>query len=1042
MKAEEHSAMVTRLVDAALGNRAVVLLLVAALIAAGLMSMQRLPFDADPDISPLQVLITTQAPGLSPLDVERSITSPIELSLQGLPGMTSYRSISRYGLSVVYVKFADGGNILTDRELVTQRLGQASLPPGTGKPMLGPLSDGLSEIFQFKVEGKNYSLMQLRTILDWQIAPQLKQVPGITDVNVNGGELKTYEVQVAGSALTSYGLSIDDIYNAIAQNNRAIGGATIARNGEQAVIRGEGLLQSMSDIGNVVLRTAPGGVPLYVKDVAKVVTAPMPRLGAVTSDGKGQAVVGVALMTLGQNTRAVAQRLSAAVRQIDKTLPAGVQIVPYYNRADLIGRVLHTIAHNLGEGAFLVITVLFLLLGNFRAGLIVALAIPLSMLAAATAMYFAGMSGNLMSLGAIDFGLLVDGAVVMIENVVRHRADAPNRPVPQVVREAAHEVARPVTFAVAIITLIYLPILSLQGVEGKMFRPMALTVMFALVASLALTLTLMPVLATFLLGKPVAERESPIIHYVRRGYEPLLKRTMRHPAITISVAIVLLAAAATTGSRLGAEFLPKLEEGALTVTTTKLPGISLQSAIATQTMVEKTLMKFPEVATTVTLGGSSEIPTDPMGVEQSDTFIILKPRSQWRTANSEAGLIAAYSKALALDVPGITQSWAQPIEMRMDDLLQGVEADLAIVIHGTDLNTLHVLAEQTARVVAAVPGAADVEPQQTVGEPYLRIVVNREAIARYGFNASQVLDLIEALGGRTVGTMMDGDERFDIRVRLAPQDRASIARIAALRVSNGAGLSVALGQLADISWEPGPGQIERDDGKRVVTVQANVRGRPLASFVTAAQQAVAAEVRLPPGYTVSWGGSFQDLQDAVARLSRVVPLALAVIFALLFVMFGNARQATLIFFNVPFAAIGGIFALALRGMPFSISAAVGFIALFGIAILNGVVMVSYMEERRAAGLSHIAAAREAALTRLRPVLMTATVASLGFLPMALSTNSGAEVQRPLATVVIGGLISATMLTLLVLPALYPWFSAERRTIRSPSHPSYQPQGAR
>jgi cobalt-zinc-cadmium resistance protein CzcA len=658
MKAEAHNPVITRIVDAALANRAVVLLLVAALVAAGLMSMQRLPFDADPDISPLQVLITTQAAGLSPLDVERSITSPIELALQGLPGMTSYRSISRYGLSVVYVKFADGGNILTDRELVTQRLGQASLPPAAGKPMLGPLSDGLSEIFQFKVEGKNYSLMQLRTILDWQIAPQLKQVPGITDVNVNGGELKTYEVQVSESALTRYGLSIDNIYDAVAQNNRAIGGATISRNGEQAVIRGEGLLQSMSDIGNIVVRTAPGGVPLYVKDVAKVVTAPMPRLGAVTSDGNGQAVVGVALMTLGRNTRAVAQRLTAAVQQIDRTLPPGVWIVPYYNRADLIGRVLRTIAHNLGEGAFLVIIVLFVLLGNLRAGLIVALAIPLSMLAAATAMYLAGMSGNLMSLGAIDFGLLVDGAVVMIENVVRRRADAPNRPVSQVVRDAAHEVARPVTFAVAIITLIYLPILSLQGVEGKMFRPMALTVMFALVASLALTLTLMPVLATFLLRKPLAERDSRIIHYARLGYAPLLAKTMRHPAITIGVAVVLLAGAVTVGSQLGAEFLPKLEEGALTVTTTKLPGISLQSAIATQTMVEKTLMRFPEVATTVTLGGSSEIPTDPMGVEQSDTFIILKPKSQWRTANSEAGLIATYSKALARDVPGITQSWA------------------------------------------------------------------------------------------------------------------------------------------------------------------------------------------------------------------------------------------------------------------------------------------------------------------------------------------------------------------------------------------------
>jgi heavy metal efflux system protein len=1034
--------MINRIVDAALGNRMLVLILIAALVGVGLMSMQRLPFDADPDISPLQVLVTTQAPGLAPPDVERSITTPIELALQGLPGMTSYRSISRYGLSVVYVKFADGGDILTDRTLVAQRLNQTSLPAGTGTPMLGPLSDGLSEIYQFKVEGKDYSLMQLRSILDWQVAPQLKQVPGITEVNVNGGELKTYEVRIAETALTRFGLSIEDIYSAVAQNNRATGGATIARHGEQAVIRGEGLLQSIGDIGNIVLRTAAGGSPLYVKNVAEVVEAPMPRLGAVTSQGNGQAVVGVALMTLGENTRVVAQRLGTAVEQINKTLPPGVSIVPYYNRADLIDRVLETVAHNLAEGAFLVIAVLLLLLGNFRAAVIVALAIPLSMLAAVTAMYFTGLSGNLMSLGAIDFGLLVDGAVVMIENVVRRRAEAPSLPAAQVVREAAHDVARPVAFAVAIITLIYLPILSLEGVEGKMFRPMALTVMFALVASLVLTLTLMPVLASFFLRKPVAERDSRIIGVARLGYAPLLARTMRHPAITIVLATVMLGSALVVGSRLGAEFLPRLEEGALTVTTTKLPGISLESAIATQTMVEKTLKKFPDVQTVVTLGGSSEIPTDPMGVEQSDTFIILKPKSEWRTAQTEAGLIEAYKHALDESVPGITQSWAQPIEMRMDDLLQGVMADLAIVIHGTDTATLHDLADHVARVVSKVPGAADVQAKQTVGQPYLRVVVNRDAIARHGFNATQVLDLVEALGGRTVGAMKDGEERYNIRVRLAPQDRDSIARIRALRVSNGAGVSVQLGDLADISWELGPAQIEREQGKRVIKVQADVRARPLASFVSDAQQAVAAQFHLPPGYTISWGGSFQDLQEGMARLSTVVPVALAVIFLLLYLMFGSARLATLIFFNVPFAAVGGIFALALRGMPFSISAAVGFIALFGIAILNGVVMVSYMEERRKDGLAATTVAWQAAMTRLRPVLMTATVASLGFLPMALSTNSGAELQRPLATVVIGGLISATLLTLLVLPALYPWFSHVRRALGAAAHnPSSMPQPA-
>jgi cobalt-zinc-cadmium resistance protein CzcA len=1034
--------MITRIIDAALGNRAVVMIMVVVLIGAGLMSMQKLPFDADPDISPLQVLVTTQAPGLAPLDVERSITTPVELALQGLPGMTNVHSVSRYGLSVLYVRFADGSNILTDRDLVSQRLVTVQLPPGSSVPMLGPLSDGLSEIYQFQVQGPGKSLMDLRSILDWQIAPQLKQVPGVVDVNVNGGDLKTYEVQVSDAALTRYGLSVGDVYNAIQMNDANAAGATIDRNGEEAIIQGVGLLQDNTDIGDIVLRTSAGGVPLYVRDVAKIVNAPMPRLGGVTKDGKGQAVIGVVLMGLGQNTRVVAGRVTAAVQAINKTLPPGVTIAPYYNRANLINRVLETVAHNLAEGAILVIVVLFLLLGNAKAGLTVALAIPLSMLAAACAMYAAGLSGNLMSLGAIDFGLLVDGAVVMIENVVRRRAEQPDRPVGLVVQEAAHEVARPVTFAVIIITAVYLPILSLQGIEGKMFRPMALTVIFALLASLVLTLTLMPALASFMLRGKVAERESPIVQGVRRFYGPALALTQRNPAVTMGLAVGLLIAAGVVGSNLGAEFLPKLDEGALTVTTTKLPGISLNSALQTQEMVERTLMKFPDVKTTVTLGGSSEIPTDPMGVEQSDTFIILKPQSQWKTAKTQAGLVAAYSKALNDDVPGITQDWAQPIEMRMDDMLQGVQADLAIMIHGNDLNTLHATAEQVAQVISQVPGAADVEAEQTIGQPYLRIVADRAAVARYGLNVRDVLDVVQALGGQTVGTIDDGVGRFDIRVRLAPQDRTNMAAIGNLRVSNGAGIAVPLSEVASISWEPGPSTINHDSGQRVIMVQANVRGRALGSFVAAAQAAVATQVHLPPGYSITWAGSFQDMQEAMSRLSVVVPIALAVIFALLYFMFGSARLAALIFFNVPFAAIGGIFALTLRGMPFSISAAIGFIALFGIAVLNGVVMVSYIEEQRKSGLGALAAARTAAMTRLRPVLTTATVASLGFLPMALSTSSGAEVQRPLATVVIGGLITATLLTLLVIPAVYPWFAGAKVLARKAArHPSSHTQPA-
>jgi len=861
----------------------------------------------------------------------------------------------------------------------------------------------------------------------------------VVDVNVNGGELKTYEVQVSDDALTRYGLSIDDVFNAVQMNNGASGGATIEHNGSEAIIRGEGLLQTRSDIGNIVLRARSGGAPLYIHDIARVVEAPMPRLGGVTRDGKGEAVVGVVLMTLGQNARVVAQNVASSIRQIQRSLPPGVEIAPYYNRADLMDRVLRTITHNLAEGAILVMVVLFLLLGNVRAGLIVALAIPLSMLAAITAMYYAGMSGNLMSLGAIDFGLLVDGAVVLIENVVRRRAEMPERPVQQVVREAAQEVARPVTYGVVIVTAVYLPILSLQGVEGKMFKPMAMTVIFALIASLALTLTLMPVLASLLLRRRVVEHHSRVIQWARRVYKPALTRTARHPAITMGLAVLLLLSACIAGSHLGAEFLPRLDEGALTVTTTKLPGISLASAIQTQTMIERTLMRFPEVRSAVTLGGTSEIPTDPMGVEQSDTFIMLKPAAEWRTAQTQEGLISAYSAALNRDVSGLQLSWAQPIEMRMDDMLQGVQADLAVRIHGNDLSVLHDTAERVAAVLARVPGAADVEAEQTIGQPYMRIVVNREAVARYGLNASQVLDLVQSLGGRTVGAIVNGDGRFDIRVHLQPHDRDSVERISDLRVSDGAGRAVPLSEIADIRMEPGPSAIAREQGQRVIAVQANVRGRDLAGFVAAAQEAVTSQAHLPPGYTVSWAGSFQNLQEAMSRLTIVVPLALTLIFALLFLMFKSMRLAALIFFNVPFASIGGIFALWMRGLPFSISAAVGFIALFGIAVLNGVVMVSYIEEKRAAGLDPVEAAMQAAMTRLRPVLMTATVASLGFLPMALSTSSGAEVQRPLATVVIGGLISATLLTLLVLPAVYPWFSGKRQASRASAEPASRPQ---
>ncbi len=1026
--------MIGRLVDAAVANRAVVLVLVAILVAVGLYDLRRLSIDAQPDISPRQVLIITQAPGLGPLDVERFVTFPLELALQGLPRMEGLRSVTRYGLSVVYVRFSDDTDIYAARNLVFSRLPSVQVPPEASTPQMGPVSTGLGEIFQFEVRGAGRSLMELRSILDWQIAPRLRQVPGVIDVNANGGELKTYEVQIAADALTRYGLSVAEVFTAIERNNGARGGATLERNGEQAVIRGEGLIQAPEDIARVVLRTGEGGVPLYVGDIAKVAAAPRPRLGAVTRDGKGEAVVGVALMLLGENTREVGPRVKEAIGGIGRTLPAGVEIAPYYDRADLINRTIHTVARNLIEGAVLVVVVLLVLLGNVRAGLVVALAIPLSMLAAATAMYYSGLSGNLMSLGAIDFGLIVDGAVVMIESIVRRRGEAPDRPIAEVVQAAAREVGRPIVFAITIITVVYLPILSLQGVEGKMFRPMALTVIFALVASLVLTLVLMPVLATMALRGRVSEHDSRVVAWVRRGYAPLLERAERHPLPTVAIALALLAASGLLATRLGAEFIPRLDEGALTVTTTKLPGISLAEAVRTTTLLEQTLLRFPEVETVVSLSGSSEIPTDPMGVEQSDSFIILKPREDWRTAPDREGLIRAYAAALECEVPGMQLSWSQPIEMRMQDLLQGVRSDVAVIIYGDDPEALRRAADAVVQAVGRVRGAADVKAEQTAGQPYLRIVIDREAVARYGLNAADVLDMVEALGGRTVGTLVEGNARYDIRVRLRPADRDDIDRIRALRIPDATGRAVPLTQLARVTMEDGPAQISRERGRRRITVEANVRGRDIAGFVGEAQAAVQREVRLPPGYTMDWGGQFENLQQATARLTLVVPAALALIFALLFLMFRSLRLSALIFVNIPFAATGGVLALWLRGLPFSISAAVGFIALFGIAVLNGVVLVSTIVERQGEGLTAMAAAREAAMSRLRPVLMTATVASLGFLPMAVSTSAGAEVQRPLASVVIGGLVTATMLTLLVLPKLYAWVARQP----APHHPEREP----
>lgn len=1016
-----------RIVEFSLQNRFLIIILALLLVGIGIYDMQRLPIDAVPDITPNQVLIITRASGLGPVEVERFITFPVETAMSGLPGIQSIRSTSRFGLSVVYVFFNEEVEIYFARRLVMERLPQARemIPAGFGTPEMGPISTGLGEIYQFEVKGQGHSSMELRSILEWDVAFKLRSVPGVVEVNSYGGELKTYEVQVDANKLVSFNLSVEQVIEALRRDNSATGGAYIETNQEQQVIRGEGLVENLTDIENIVVSATQEGVPIFVKSIADVRFAAKVRQGAVTRDGRGEVVTGVVLMLIGENSRAVAERVKQSLEKIKLTLPPGVTIDTYYDRTDLVNKTIGTVSRNLIEGGVLVIAVLLLLLGNLRGGLIVASAIPLSMLVAFTGMVYAGLSGNLMSLGAIDFGLIVDGSVVMIENIVRRLSERKdNTPSRHVILEAGREVARPVFFAVLIIMIVYLPILTLHGVEGKMFRPMALTVIFALAASLVLSLTLMPVLASFSFRRGVREQETWLIRKVHQAYLPTLRRVASRPLATVGVATVVFAVSVLVATRMGAEFIPRLEEGTLALQGWRLPSVALSQSVESSVLIEKVLKGFPEVTTVVSRIGQAEIPTDPMGVEVSDIYVILKPREEWTTAKDREGLIEAMDKALDKAVPGVLFSYSQPIELRMQELIAGVRSDVAISLYGDDLDILKQKADDIVRVVSQVQGAADTKAEQIAGLPFLRIRIDRAAIARYGINASQVLDVVESMGGKEVGQVLEGQRRFALQVRFQPTDRADIERIRNIKVADPQGRLIPLSQLTSIQVEQGPAQISRQNIQRRISVETNVRGRDLGSFVAEAQQAVSQKVKLPPGYLLEWGGQFQNLQDATTRLIIVVPLALFLIFVLLYTTFNSARLAALIFINVPMAATGGVLALFLRGMPFSISAAVGFIALFGVAVLNGVVLVSYINQMREQGMSPHEAAAHGAEIRLRPVLMTALVASLGFIPMALSHGAGAEVQRPLATVVIGGLITSTLLTLLVLPTIYPWFARE------------------
>ena len=1035
--------MAEKLVDWSLRNRFLVVVLGLFLVAAGIFHMLQLPIDAVPDVTNVQVQVLSKAPALAPLEVERLITFPVESAMAGIPDIEEVRSVSKFGLSAVTVVFEEGTDIYRARQLVGERLVEAreAIPEGYGTPEMGPIATGLGEIYQFEVRGEPscppggpdtddcYTPMELRTILDWFVAYQLKSVPGVVEINTFGGELKTYEVAPDPAALQSYNLPLAVLFEALENNNRNVGGAYLVRNREQVVIRGEGLIASLDDIGDVVLRTDEEGVPLYVRDIADVRFSPMVRQGVVTRDGRGEAVVGIVMMLMGENSRVVVNDVKETLETIRGSLPPGVTIETFYDRTDLVRRTIRTVETNLIEGGILVIAVLLLMLGNLRGGIIVALAIPLSMLFAFIGMVRANVSGNLMSLGAIDFGLIVDGSVVMVENVFRLMSDkrSEGRAPVDIVREASLEVARPVAFAVGIIIIVYVPILTLTGVEGKMFGPMAMTVIFALAGSLLLALTLVPVLASLFIRKAPKNHETWFVRAIGRVYKPVLDLALHHRLMTVGIAALLFVAGLGLTTRMGAEFIPKLDEGAIALQVWRLPSVSVDEAARQSSMLERVLLQeFPdEIETVVSKTGRPEIATDPMGVEMSDVFVMLHPPGEWKHDSKEE-LIEAMEDVVNERIPGAAFGFSQPIELRVSELIAGVRSDVAIQVYGEDLDELARIGNEIAQAVAKIPGADDVKVEQVSGLPILTASVDRRAIARHGVNAEDVLGAVEALGGRKVGVVLEGERRFALQVRFPEDVRNREEAIDQIPVIAEGRRLLPLGELVNFSTAPSAAQVSRESIQRRITVEMNVRGRDIASLVREARQTIEDSVRMPPGYVIEWGGQFENLERASARLMIIVPLTLLFIFVLLYGTFDAARPAFLIFLNVPFAAVGGVFALTFRGLPFSISAGVGFIALFGVAVMNGVVLVSYVRKlEREKGLSPVDAAREAAHVRMRPVLMTALVAALGFVPMALSTGAGAEVQRPLATVVIGGLITATLLTLLVLPVIYGWFAGRR-----------------
>jgi cobalt-zinc-cadmium resistance protein CzcA len=1039
--------MFEKLIRFAIDQRWLVLLAVLAMAALGIYNYQRLPIDAVPDITNVQVQINTAAAGYSPLESEQRITFPIETAMAGLPRLEQTRSLSRYGLSQVTVIFKDGTDIYFARQLVNERIQEAKekLPPGV-VPALGPVATGLGEIYMWTVEvldgakqpdGTPYTPTDLREIQDWIIKPQLRNVPGVTEINSIGGYAKEFQVAPYPDRLMAHGLALSDLVDALERNNGNVGAGYIERSGEQYLIRAPGQVGNLEDIGNIVIG-APQGIPVRISDVADVMLGKELRTGAATENGR-EVVLGTVFMLMGENSRTVSQAVDKKMQEINRSLPSGVVAQTVYDRTILVDKTIDTVKTNLIEGALLVIAILFLFLGNIRAAIITALVIPLSMLFTFTGMVTYKVSANLMSLGALDFGIIIDGAVVIVENCVRrlaHAQAASERPLTRNERFhevfiAAQEARRPLIFGQLIIMVVYLPIFALTGVEGKMFHPMAFTVVAALVGAMILSVTFIPAAVALLMGERVGEKESRLMAWVKRGYRPALDWAMLNQPLVLTVAAVSIILSGLLATRMGSEFIPSLNEGDIALHALRIPGTSLTQAIEMQMELERTVKKFPEVDRIFAKVGTAEIATDPMPPNVADNFVMLKPRSEWPDPKrSTVDLVAAMQKA-AENVPGNNYEFTQPIQMRFNELLSGVRSDVAVKVFGDDMGVMNDTADRFAKVLSGVAGAADVAVEQTTGLPMLTLNIDRAKLARLGVNVSDVQDALSiAIGGREAGLLFQGDRRFNISIRLPESLRTDLEAIKKIPIrlpSAANGTRPAYVQLGDVAVPEialSPNQINRENGKRGVAVTANVRGRDIGSFVNEAQQKLAQQVKVPSGYWTTWGGTFKQLQSASRRLQIVVPVALLLVFILLFAMFNNVKDGLLVFSGVPFALTGGLAALWLRDIPLSISAGVGFIALSGVAVLNGLVMISFISSLRDGGMLIDHAIREGALTRLRPVLMTALVASLGFIPMALATGTGAEVQRPLATVVIGGILSSTALTLLVLPILY-WIAHRR-----------------